>query len=521
MAIETLRGMARAAGHGDMPMPKRSASAPFEGAAQGRRWRGNQATRLGPNQVSWQSIEVLKDRSRQAVRNNPHAANAINRWVSEAIGRGIRPLSQHPDTAIRTHLHDRFERWSRTCDVYGKLNFYGLQALAFRSVAEAGEVLSRFWLRSNKKAPIPLQLQLMEGDQLPIYMLTFNAKSGYDDVTAGNTVREGIEFTPEMEIAAYHIYREHPYDTSFFTSVAFETIRVAADDMVHVFNPLRPGQFRGIPWLTCVIAELYELEQYTDAALLAKKLTAMLVGFIETPDGADSQVFGEKNQGGDSHSDAFLEPGTLNYLRSGEKVTFTQPPTDANHDAFVADRLRSIAAGCGLTYELLTGDLRRVNMSSIRTGALAFRRACEQLQRNMFAFQFCQPVWNRFLLEGVLSGDLDLPGYEDDPYQYENVKWVTPGWPWMDPSKDIEAAKSAVRGGLGSRARFVAGQGEDVEEIDQEIAMDRDRAKSYGNVLDSDPTQVLIGRESNPTAPPPVETEEPDETDPDEESDDD
>lgn len=524
MGIETLLGMARNAGHGDMPVPKRSAStgsAPYEGAGQGRRWRDGQASYLGPNQVAWESIEVLRSRSRQVVRNNPHGAGAVGRWVSEAIGTGIRPLSLHPDEGVRKQLHAAWDRWVKSCDVYGKLNFYGLQALAFRSTVEAGEVLSRFWVRDSKKSFIPLKLQLLEADQLPIYMLSFGANSGYGGVPANNTVREGIEFTPQMEIAAYHIYREHPYDTAFFTSVAYETIRVSADDLLHVFNPLRPGQFRGIPWLAAVLVQLHELDQYTDAALIAKKLTAMLVGFVETPDGADAQVFGEKGAPGAKHSDAHLEPGTLNYMGAGEKVTFTQPPTDSTFDQFVAAQLRAIAVGCGLTYELLTGDLRKVNYSSIRTGMLAFRRACEQIQYNIFCFQFCQPVWERFLLEGVLSGALDLPGYEDDPYPFENVKWVTPGWAWIDPSKDIEASKSAVRAGFTSRATVVAELGEDVDLIDQEIAMDRDRAKAYGNVYDSDPTQVLIGRESNPTALPPAETEEPDETDTEDESDDD
>ena len=43
-------------------------------------------------------------------------------------------------------------------------------------------------------------------------------------------------------------------------------------------------------------------------------------------------------------------------------------------------QLHAIAAGVGLTYELLTGDLSQVNYSSIRAGLIEFRRRMEALQ---------------------------------------------------------------------------------------------------------------------------------------------
>jgi capsid protein len=39
--------------------------------------------------------------------------------------------------------------------------------------------------------------------------------------------------------------------------------------------------------------------------------------------------------------------------------------------------LRAVAQGFGLTYDLLTGDLRQANYSSLRAGRLAFKRRLE------------------------------------------------------------------------------------------------------------------------------------------------
>jgi capsid protein len=55
-------------------------------------------------------------------------------------------------------------------------------------------------------------------------------------------------------------------------------------------------------------------------------------------------------------------------------------------------QLHAIAAGVGLTYELLTGDLSQVNYSSIRAGLLEFRRRMEALQWQLLVPGLCRPV---------------------------------------------------------------------------------------------------------------------------------
>jgi capsid protein len=90
---------------------------------------------------------------------------------------------------------------------------------------------------------------------------------------------------------------------------------------------------------------------------------------------------------------------------------------------------------------------------------------------------------------------------------YENVRWETPGWPWVDPQKDIDASRDGIRAGLSTRTIELAARGYDSADVDAEIAADRDRADRLGNVYDSDPTKVLIGRETNPTEAPPAQRE--------------
>ena len=102
-------------------------------------------------------------------------------------------------------------------------------------------------------------------------------------------------------------------------------------------------------------------------------------------------------------------------------------------------------------------------------------------------FQFCRPVWNRWIELALLSGA--LPSQDKDT-SIKDVKWIPQGFAWVDPLKDQQAQQMAVRNGFKSRAEVVSELGYDTEEIDQEIAADNARADQAGLILDSDPRQT-------------------------------
>jgi capsid protein len=69
-------------------------------------------------------------------------------------------------------------------------------------------------------------------------------------------------------------------------------VRVPANDVLHIYKPLRPGQIRGEPWLSNILLKLYELDQYDDAELVRKKTAAMFAGFITRLD-PEANILGE------------------------------------------------------------------------------------------------------------------------------------------------------------------------------------------------------------------------------------
>jgi len=456
--------------------PRRRAAAEYEAAAATRRTTGWLPATGDINTLVFRNLDTLRARSRDMVRRNPWAANALDAFVGNSIGTGIKPQSLHPDAPIKERIQALWLRWTDEADASNLTDFYGLQALACRAVMEAGECLIRLRPRLPRDGlTVPLQLQLLEAEHLP----TGETRK----LENGNYIRAGIEFDQIGRRVAYWLYREHPFD-ALNPVASTELVRVPADSVLHLFRPIRPGQLRGQPWLTQVLVKLYELDQYDDAELVRKKTAAMFAGFV-LKNAPEDQVLGETATDQSGTALAGLEPGTLQVLLPGEDIKFSTPAdVGASYETFMRVQLRSIAAGMGITYEQLTGDLTGVNYSSIRAGLLEFRRRCEQFQHQVIVYQFCRPVWRRWIEAALLSGALPKQG---DVAPYYDAKWIPPGFAWVDPLKDIKAQVMAVRAGFKSRAEVVSEQGYDAEAIDREIAADNQRARELGLSYDTDP----------------------------------
>ena len=475
----------------------------YDGTGGGRRalaWMPS-----NPGAVSALSLaqDELRAKSRDLVRRNAWAAAGIEAFVANAIGTGIKPQSMVQDQATREAIHSLWWDWCEQADAAGLTDFYGLQALATRAMLEGGEALIRLrYRRIEDGLPVGLQIQVLEAEHLPT---TMNR-----DLPGGNVIRAGIEFDRLGRRVAYYLYRSHPNDgllAPMSSQGGFDAVRVDASEVIHLFRPLRPGQIRGEPWLTRALVKLNELDQYDDAELVRKKTAAMFAGFI-TRMAPEDNLMGESAADVNGVAMAGMEPGTLQILGPGEDIKFSAPAdVGSSYAEFMRQQFRAVAAAMGITYEMLTGDLTQVNYSSIRAGLLEFRRRCEVLQHGVIVHQLCRPIWRAWMDQAVLEGAIDLPGYRKDKRQYQSAKWIPQGWSWVDPQKEFNAMKLAIRAGLMSRSEAISGNGYDAEDVDREIAADNARADALGLVFDSDarhdqpPTTAIDPNIVQPTDP--------------------
>ncbi len=461
---------------------------PFDGVGGDRRSRAYVPSALSSNVINQFFGDELERKAHDLVRRNPWAKSGARAWQANLIGTGIRPQSRADDEEFRTEAEALWNEWIHFADTDGTTDFYGLQALAARAAFVGGDAFLRLRPRPlGGRSPVPFQLQLLEAQQLP-RRLNQNAPNG-------NNIRQGIEFNDDGERVAYRFFRIHPGEfitgRGLIASLA-DTVRIPASEILHVYTPTRPGQIRGESEFAAELQRIFELDKWDDAELLRKQTTSLFAGFI-TKSGVDDEVIPGTTVDIDEPGvgDAVMEPGTLQQLSPGEQITFSQPAgSGAGEKDWLNHQLRAIAAGMGVTFEQLTGDLSSVNFSSIRAGLIEFRRVIRQHQQSFTTHQLCRPTWERFVRIAILVGALDAPDFFRDPAAFLKVAWQPPGFEYVDPQKEVMADKIAIRGGLVSRSQSLIARGFDPEEVDAQMARDNVRADELGLVLDTDPRRT-------------------------------
>ena len=151
--------------------------------------------------------------------------------------------------------------------------------------------------------------------------------------------------------------------------------------------------------------------------------------------------------------------------------------------------LRGMSAGLGISYSSISADMSQSNYSSSRLSLLEERDNWRSLQGWMIE-SFHQRIFNEWLDLAVLVGALNLPLYESKPELYRNVRWMPRGWGWVDPTKEVEAYKEAVRCGFTTLTQVIAEQGNDIDEVLLGLANEREQAQELGLTLDIDPGKV-------------------------------
>jgi lambda family phage portal protein len=471
----------------------------FEAGANTRRTLNWRAPTVSPNSGLLASLTTLRDRSRTAVRNDGYAKGAIDKLVYNLIGWGIKPLSKANDAGFRKKVQQLFLRWTDESDADGLLDFYGQQTQVARAWLEGGEVFIRLRPRlASDGLSVPLQLQVIEPELCP-HNHTMTRPNG-------NRVRAGIEFDAIGRRVAYWFHPSRPGDQDDYDTGQLKA--VPASSVIHLYNPLRPGQLRGGPHLTQALVRLYELDKFDDATLLRQQIANLFAAFIKREQGSGEGETVSPLTGlapaatQDDRAVLTMEPGVLQELAPGESMEFSDPPdVGSTYVDFVKQQLSHISAATGVPYEVLTGDFSNVNDRTVRIILNDFRRMLQAWQQQILGYQFCRRVWSAWMDQAWLSNALPLPGsYAIDRTPWIGVAWMPQRWPYLNPVQDVEAEQAEIRAGFTSRSAVVSEHGEDTEEIDAAQAADNARADQLELKYDSD------GR-FNPKAAIPLETQ--------------
>jgi lambda family phage portal protein len=413
----------------------------------------------GPNGDIIPSLAVLRNRARHVYQNDAHARSAVNARVRGIVGTGLVPRfgrMVRGEFISDERLDALFAEWGRVCYVGSDLDFWGLCDLIERTRTLSGEVLVRARARSLTDGyPVPLQLEVLECDQLD------DTRDGITSTSGGQSVA-GVEFDAIGRRSGYWILRQHPAETFSFTlGQGQESVLVPYSRVAHYYLSDRPGQVRGVPDLAAIL----EAIQYLGDLQLAKMLKLRAESSIVAAATAESRdaLFGDPadttDLAGESVEVDNVGVASVIKLRQGEELTFAQQTASPDYVAILQDQQRRLAAGMGLTFEKLTGNLSTVNYSSYRAGVVDFEESCRAHRENVLIPMCLDRIVQWFVEAAGMAGKIAEPSVVE--------------WQWSRPIRkldkdDADIYTSLLERGLASEIGIISDMGGDWRRIVRE-----------------------------------------------------
>ena len=456
---------------------KKKARRSFDGAKSNRLtadWVANRGTadvHLRTDMVS------LRERARDLERNDGYAEAVFIELESNIIGKSgiqLKPkalkadmrnaggIANKPDVTACEKVAQAWEHYSKrgNFEVTRGFSRPQFERLAIRSIARDGG----FIVRSVDGFPNNDYRYAVQGFEVDALNHRFS--------DAKRRIHMGIEYDEWDAPIAYHLDVKSPKDDSYKRE---ELERFEADEILHLFMSKRLTQSHGFSWLAPVMTRLRHLSKYEEAEVIAAREQSCKGGYFITE--------GEQAYTGDEDEDGNIvgitEPGQWESLPQGVKPHVVDP-THPNGDfpGFKKAILQGFCAGIYVNYPTLGKDLEGVSFSSIRSGTLSERDIWRVIQ-SWFIDEFEIPVFEKWLKMALTTGEIEGLGIQDyDRLCHAEFSGRT--WDWVDPLRDINAAKEEIALGLNSRQNIAREKGRDFAKITEENKEDVANLESAG-----------------------------------------
>lgn len=482
----------------------RSLTTPFRGKPPARRsvaYAGAQQSRLtgdwilapilSANREVQSDLTNLRRRSRELCRNHDAVKRYLKLCDTNIVGPdGIRlqAMNRTPDRkldrALNAHLEERWKQFCRPrhASVSRRHSLHALARALVRAKKRDGDGLIRIVRGPGK---FGFQLVELDADQLDHEFNRAPSKGV-------NEIRLGIEIDAHGAPVAYHIWNVHPTEYAH----SRERIPVPAAEIIHLYDADRAGQLRGVPAPHAVLFRIQMLRGYEEAELVAARSTSAKMGFFKrSPDSAPLPT-GKTGDTTDAGNDEKLrfsaEPGEMMELDVGLEFEPWDPqhPTNA-YGPFTKAQQRGIATGLDCNYSTLFNDLEAVNYSSGKLGQQQ-EKDVWRLEQDQVIDVFYERVYQEFVRQGVLSGMIQLPVGEVEPFTA--AEWQPRGWISVDPLKDSAADANELAMGFTTFRDKCAQRGGNFEDNIRTLAEEYAMAEELGVTL------TLPGIMANPGA---------------------
>lgn len=431
---------------------------------------GTSATSIN-NVLRWFLVDY-RAYSREAVMQNPIGRKYMNLSVDGVVGaNGIycKPDAQLEIEADELHklnqkLEKLFDRWaydSNRFSMDGSLSFDLFQQTIEKIRVSDGEAFIRI---HNVNGTIKIEI-------IDAARLTQLNNQWLDN---GNYISNGIEFDKYHKPVNYYFCIYNPI-TYTYDATAFEII--PASEICHYFIADAMGQERGVPDMVSTTKIMDDLKNFTEAALVAKRVSASSMAFITNNNNDTDQV--ELVAGEDDSATKyteFLEPGAVFELGKNQDIKTVNPQAGVDRiGEFTDELLNQISMGLNVTKQSLMGSTADASFSAAKL-AERLQSTTFRTRTNVMINKVLKPIYLAWLKNEMLTNNtlgLSFADFDDLVCaRYIPQKPIS-----LDPLKDIQAEVAMIDAGLKSKTQVISEMGGDPRIVLEEIEKEKQQNK--------------------------------------------
>jgi len=418
-----------------------------------------------PQNISPNSFDVQRDRlqlMREAedLERNFSPAKMLNRKVAMYSS----PISYNAQTGD-TELDKEIEEYLNNevfpnCDLTGRYDFFKMMEFGIMGCNRGGDYGWAFQrpgltadMTPEEATSLPLKIQAIEPDRIGgIYQ---NVVS--DDYVSGCIIGEF------GEIKAFRVFRR-----SMTTSLYDSPVDVPADQFVHLTDPMRIDQYRGVSALATAVQNLRDLYEILDYAKGKTKLASALTVFTNsngatTGNGA-ADPYATTLAGNTAQilqQDILF--GQINHLQAGAEIKFPSSNSPSNEEQALLKMLLSLVAmAYNLPYSFAI-DASALGGVSSRLESEMAKAEFERVQK--LITPHAQKLKNAFLFDAIAKGIFPV----------SKLRIITRGrfgfrsHPQPDIGKEASAAVNLWQNGLLNPLKYWQDDAQDAETVADEM----------------------------------------------------
>jgi lambda family phage portal protein len=402
--------------------------------------------------------------ARDLADNFPPVRSLLLKFATYVSGR-IAYQARTGDHEVDTKIEKYWQKWMNECDFLGRHNFTTLLQLAVTAILRDGDC-GFIIVRDGED----LKLQSVEADRIG---------SPYDRTDTDKYIG-GINVDDYGRPISYTIF------TRTINNQYISPVDIVAKEFIHLFDAARLDEYRGRSAFATALNATRDLQEAIKAEVQAIKYASYQSGVITTESGAadagDYFARGNSNDQGQVARLQSLDPGTVNYLGSGEKMEMfkSDRPTGAFGE-FIRLIQAHICMAVGLPYGFAfdadkSGPMARMEAAMAERTFLRWRGLLEG--------KFLDRIKNIILLDAAARGLIP-----DSEFLLDG-RWCWPAKVSIDYGREANADINLWKAGLKTAGQIYSDMGEDYEEALRARAKEANMIKELGQEFDIQPSRI-------------------------------